>query len=310
MQELQNYAPQEQQTAISLIMSIDPQRMAGELSSIANFQKLVNSNLTEGHDYGVIPGTGNKPTLLKPGAEKILMLMGLQSQYEVVDKVENWDGGFFAYTVRATLVHDGQVITQGMGAANTKENRYQLKEWSDSEKKKVWDGTTYQDPYTLQNTVLKMAKKRAQVDATLTVASLSDVFTQDTEDMKDFLQSEQQHTAATGDVSDIKITFGKHKGETIGQIGSTKDGHEYLEWLSKNARQADMKAAVTNYLSKSTNGQQTASQTQQGQQQAPTGQQQAPQPRYPQPPVDDAPGVQQGGAPWPTDNDAPDLPFS
>ena len=34
----------------------------------------------------------------------------------------------------------------------------------------------------LANTVLKMAKKRAQVDAVLTVASLSEIFTQDMED--------------------------------------------------------------------------------------------------------------------------------
>ena len=39
------------------------------------------------------------------------------------------------------------------------------------------------DPYTMDNTVLKMAKKRALVDAALLVASLSDVFTQDLEDM-------------------------------------------------------------------------------------------------------------------------------
>ena len=39
------------------------------------------------------------------------------------------------------------------------------------------------DPYTMDNTVLKMAKKRALIDATLLVASLSDIFTQDLEDM-------------------------------------------------------------------------------------------------------------------------------
>ena len=40
------------------------------------------------------------------------------------------------------------------------------------------------DPYTLANTVLKMAKKRAQIDAVLTVASLSEIFTQDMEDLQ------------------------------------------------------------------------------------------------------------------------------
>ena len=41
-----------------------------------------------------------------------------------------------------------------------------------------------QDAFTLANTVLKMARKRALVDAALTVGSLSDVFTQDLEDME------------------------------------------------------------------------------------------------------------------------------
>ena len=53
-----------------------------------------------------------------------------------------------------------------MGAANTKERKY-LK----------------QDPFSVDNTVLKMAKKRALVDAALLVGSLSDIFTQDIEDM-------------------------------------------------------------------------------------------------------------------------------
>ena len=58
------------------------------------------------------------------------------------------------------------LITEGLGSCNTRERKY-LK----------------MDPYTMDNTVLKMAKKRALVDAALLVASLSDVFTQDLEDM-------------------------------------------------------------------------------------------------------------------------------
>ena len=41
-----------------------------------------------------------------------------------------------------------------------------------------------QDPYSLINTMLKMAKKRALVDAVLSATRSSDLFTQDLEDMK------------------------------------------------------------------------------------------------------------------------------
>ena len=41
------------------------------------------------------------------------------------------------------------------------------------------------DHYDLSNTILKMAKKRAQVDATLTVCACSDIFSQDLEDLPD-----------------------------------------------------------------------------------------------------------------------------
>jgi len=71
------------------------------------------------------------------------------------------------------------LLLKGFGAANTKERKY-LK----------------QDPYTIDNTVLKIAKKRALIDAVLLVASLSEVFTQDIEDMdlkgNQLPQNEQQ----------------------------------------------------------------------------------------------------------------------
>ena len=104
-------------------------------------------------------------------------------------------------SVKCILSRHGLKITEGLGHANTKEGRY-ARRWV-TEKKlpegidkkslqfrekegKYGKYTEYlvgnDDPYTLANTVLKMAKKRSQVDAALTVASLSDIFTQDLED--------------------------------------------------------------------------------------------------------------------------------
>lgn len=225
---------------INLIEGANIEKVRGQIEAIENFQVIVNQTLKKDQDFGVIPGT-NKPTLLKPGAEKIIMLMGLESQYEIVEKVVDYEKGFFAYTVKSSLIKNGQLITEGFGSANTKENRYQLKEWNDELKKKVWNGK-FQDPYTLANTVLKMAKKRAQVDATLTVGSLSNVFTQDMEDLKGF--AEQEHTENLNRTDEVNtvVTFGKHKGRTLGEI--VKEDESYLDWLIKNAKQESIKKAA------------------------------------------------------------------
>ncbi|OXM35979.1 hypothetical protein CFP57_16180, partial [Lactiplantibacillus plantarum] len=91
-----------QTNSLSLIMGTDANRMATELQAISNFQGMVQQQLKSGQDFGVVPGT-QKPTLLKPGAEKIQMLMGVTSEYNVIDKVEDYDSGYFDYTVKCVL---------------------------------------------------------------------------------------------------------------------------------------------------------------------------------------------------------------
>ena len=150
---------------LAIIDTVEIQQVQATMNKITQFQQVIQKTLHQGHDFGIIPGT-DKPTLLKPGAEKILMMMGLQSEFEIVDSTRDFEKGFFQYQVRCKLLRGNTVITEGLGACNTRERKY-LK----------------MDPYTMDNTVLKMAKKRALVDAALLVASLSDVFTQDLEDM-------------------------------------------------------------------------------------------------------------------------------
>jgi len=151
--------------SLAIIDTVEIQQVQATMNKITQFQQVIQKTLHQGHDFGIIPGT-DKPTLLKPGAEKILMMMGLRSEFEIVDSTRDFEKGFFQYQVRCKLLKGDMVITEGLGACNTRERKY-LK----------------MDPYTMDNTVLKMAKKRALVDAALLVASLSDVFTQDIEDM-------------------------------------------------------------------------------------------------------------------------------
>ena len=92
------------------------------------------------------------------------------------------------------------------------------------------------DPYSIANTILKMAKKRAYVDAALSVASLSDIFTQDLEDMPDMhiRGSNATHQANQGKaLKEQVITFGKHKGRTLGDL--LQNEHGYCEWMANKA---------------------------------------------------------------------------
>jgi len=151
--------------SLSIIDTVSIQQVQQTMQKINQFQKVIQSTLRQNSDFGVIPGT-SKPTLLKPGAEKILMMMGLRSEFEIVDSTRDFENGFFQYQVRCKLYHGDTLITEGLGSCNTKESKY-----------------IKQNAFTIDNTILKMAKKRALIDATLLVASLSDIFTQDLEDM-------------------------------------------------------------------------------------------------------------------------------
>lgn len=185
-------------------------------------QAYVREHMKAGTDYGVIPGT-NKPTLLKPGAEKLTDLFRCTPTFDLLEKVEDWDAGLFHYTfrVRITSRDAGTVLAEGFGSANSREGRYR---WRNANrkcpacgkeaivkgkeeygggwvcfKKKDGCGAKYADGaaeiegqesgkvenddiYTLVNTILKMAKKRALVDGAIALARCSDIFTQDVED--------------------------------------------------------------------------------------------------------------------------------
>ena len=91
-----------------------------------------------------------------------------------------------------------------------------------------------------------MAKKRAQIDATLTVASLSEVFTQDIEDMTEFIQQEKLETMTPTDAANMKVTFGKYKGKTLREI--YKQEKTYITWLADNARDITLRQAAQTVL--------------------------------------------------------------
>jgi hypothetical protein len=171
---------------------------------------MVAGALQEGRDYGVIPGTekkdkkGNdisKRVLLKPGAERLNAAFALVPSFVVAEKevdhdrrtvhvkrekiwrnqfkgdksfewgaaIETEAFGLYRYVVECVLTHrdSGTVVAKALGSCSTLESKYADR------------------PRDLENTVIKMASKRALVAATLLALGLSDQFTQDIDEAGD-----------------------------------------------------------------------------------------------------------------------------
>lgn len=152
---------------------------------VNQLQYLMSNVLKQGEHYGVIPGTKGKPSLLQPGAEKICLMFKLVPRYRV-EKTQ-LPGGHREVEVTCTLYQRGSDVVEGegMGSCSTMESKYRYrKKWVNGSPVRE-ENTDIADTY---NTVLKMAKKRALVDAVKSTTAASDIFTQDVEDLPDWMR--------------------------------------------------------------------------------------------------------------------------
>lgn len=189
------------------MVTVNPEIVKRELQKVAQFQQIVRATLVKGVDYGVIPGCGEKPTLLKPGMEKLCKLMDLAETYEIIDKIEDWEKPLFSYTIRCSLhkISDGKKISEGIANCNSMEDRYRWRwVWPNEVpgefnkatlKVRTFEGkrgqklTKYrmpnEDVFSLLNTMIKMGEKRAFGYAVISAGRLSQDYTHDVEDMRE-----------------------------------------------------------------------------------------------------------------------------
>lgn len=168
-------------------------------------QDVMRSVMIDGTHYGKIPGT-QSVSLYKAGAEKLMATFRLGSDADVEDLSEP---GEVHYRVKYRLLSpSGQLLGIGLGECSAQEEKYAWRRPVCAEefeltpenqrryKFKRWSGRTDKqqqirtNPADVRNTILKMAKKRAMVDAVLTVTAASDIFTQDIEDLPDELREQ------------------------------------------------------------------------------------------------------------------------
>ena len=175
-------------------------------------QRTLRELLVDGTDYGVIPGTRGKPTLLKPGAEKVRLAFALADTYDI-ERDTDVEYPHRGYEVKCLIAdQQGIVVASGVGYCATMESRYRWRWVGDRDipanvdpgqiltrRRSSRNGGEYTqyrienaDPADQYNTVLKIAKKRALVDAMLSIAALSEIFTQDVEDMAQNVDAAEQ----------------------------------------------------------------------------------------------------------------------
>ena len=142
-----------------------------------DIESIVGKYLRPGLHYAVIPHT-SKPSLLKGGAEKLCAIFGFRVSCEIVNRIEHFDhanpdNSFVQYESKVIVYNRyGKKISEGYGSCNSAESKF------------------IRQPFANRvNTVLKMSKKRAYVDAILTATCASSVFTQDMEDIANFQDS-------------------------------------------------------------------------------------------------------------------------
>lgn len=162
--------------------------------------QVMRDAMKKGVDYGTIPGTP-KPTLYKPGSEKLLSMFRLAGK-PIIEDLSTPD--MIRYQVHFSISDgNGNFVGEGIGEASSAESKYQwrkaicVEEWESfpEDRRRIKWKKSQSGPYTemqvrgdmedIANTVLKMAKKRAQIDGVLTVTAASDVFSQDVEDLKE-----------------------------------------------------------------------------------------------------------------------------
>lgn len=105
------------------------------LERYAMVVSFIRSALQPGIDFGVIPGCGDRPTLLLPGAQKIAALFRYGTKLSLDKEIEDWVGvdhggePFFMYRHMCEVFDThGQLVASGYGSCNSWEKKYRWRE--------------------------------------------------------------------------------------------------------------------------------------------------------------------------------------
>ncbi len=216
------------------------ERSIQELGDRIDLMKKFVSERLNNHidgDYAVIPGT-KKPSLLKPGAEKLLLLFGLGFRFEIINQVVDFMIGEVSFLIRCVVYRKAtnEAVGEYIAFCSNQEKKYKN-----------------QNPADIVNTILKMSEKRALVGATISATGASDYFTQDLEDMDRTrtADSSKFKNSSGSSSGSFVIKFGKFKDQTLQSVGAAQI-ENYMNYMLTQAEEKgeDIKGPVKEFIDK------------------------------------------------------------
>jgi hypothetical protein len=201
------------------------------VAQVEKIHDVMRAAMREDIHFGVIPGT-EKPTLFKAGAEKLGLTFRLRPEFEIRRQPLENGHREYEVICRLIHIPTEQLLGEGLGSCSTMESKYRYRRGQPESTGKpvpqAYWGLRKQNPAKAQemlggkdfffrkiegawiifrksaervenpdiadcyNTVLKIAKKRAHVDAMLTATAASDIFTH--EEIEDDEESVSERT--------------------------------------------------------------------------------------------------------------------
>ena len=97
-------------------------------AQVVLIQEVMKEVMQEGQHYGKIPGCGDKPALLKPGAEKLNLTFRFDPEVSK-EVVKDFPGGHREYELTITLyaISSRKRLADGVGTATTMESKWRYR---------------------------------------------------------------------------------------------------------------------------------------------------------------------------------------
>ena len=206
---------------------ISAQEVANQVGLV---QEIMSAVMKPDVHYGKIPGCGDKPTLLQPGAQTLSVAFGLHAETIDEELIDLPNGHLLVRTSIRMLDAQGNIRGEGKSVCSTMEHKYKMRKGNpiptdQPVPSQYWDlcktdaakaqqllggkgfgrakhegkwvitkgsseAVEHDNPYDYHNTVRKMGFKRAFVHGVLNATGCSDIFTQDIEEMQAVIRGE------------------------------------------------------------------------------------------------------------------------
>lgn len=237
------------------------------LERLAVIQDLMRRAMSPSIDFGQIPGTNSKPTLLKPGAEKLCVMFRLVPRYATQQTIQ----GRHLTVGTVCTISDlaGHVLGEASAICSTKESKYAYRkaertcpkcgkaaiikgkeeygggwlcwkkkdgcgaQWPDaapeiaSQTVGRVDNDDLEDSY---NTVIRIAEKRALIAAVRLVTGSSALFDEESPDYESHIEQppKKEEPASAAQPANGKGGISKQQWDQILTLVPARAGHDLL----------------------------------------------------------------------------------